>query len=233
MSGPTPHHLLITGPGRSGTTLLVQLFEELGFDTNLDHSNYDEIANAGLEWSFTDPNPPYVVKNPKASRRLRGWIEAGVIEPAQLDFVVVAVRDLTQAAQSRATVSTKRNRIGAVGGLDNVRWARRQDSELARQLAELMLTIADYEIPHLVIAYPRLARDSEYCFRTLAPALPSIDQSTFETAWRSIVRPELVHNYSERPPGYIQSATLLAGHLLRRKQKKERQATTNEAPDRG
>lgn len=209
-------HLLITGPGRSGTTMLVELLERLGLETRLDHDRYDPVARAGLEWSLTDPDPPYVVKNPKASVRLHDWIERGVVAPADLDLVVVAVRDLSDAARSRAEVSARRRRVGAPGGLDGVRWARGQERELARQLGRLVLTLAEHEIPHVFLAYPRSARDPMYCYRALRPVLGETTAEEFERAWHEVVKPELVHDYGGASPTRRQSVTLYARDVVRR-----------------
>ena len=223
---PRRRHVLITGPGRSGTTMLVELLERLGLETRVDHDRYDSVARAGLEWSLTDPDPPYVVKNPKASVRLQDWIDRGVVEPGDLDLVVVAVRDLSAAARSRAEVSAQRRRVGAPGGLDGVRWARGQESELARQLGRLVLTLAEHEIPHVLLAYPRSVRDPQYCYRALRPVLADIGPDEFEAAWREIVRPELVHDYAGAPPTYRQSVALFARDVVRRVRRKiERRAS--------
>jgi hypothetical protein len=215
-------HLLIAGTGRAGTTLLVQLLSRLGFDTNVDANSLDEVARAGLEWSLTDEDPPYVVKNPKASTRLRGWIESGSIDPDQLDMVVIPVRDLSQAARSRARVSLARKRVGAPGGLDGVRWARFQDLELGRQLSELMLTLAEYEVPQLLLAYPKFARDPAYCYRRLRPLLRDLTLEEFETAWRDVVRPELIHDYTGTETSRIESLQLYARHVVTRARRRLR-----------
>lgn len=54
--GPHADHILIGGTGRAGTTLLVQYFTALGFDTGftLDQAmqRVDSISRAGLEHSL-------------------------------------------------------------------------------------------------------------------------------------------------------------------------------------
>jgi hypothetical protein len=221
MDTPTAkHHLLITGTGRAGTTLLVEIFEQLGLETRVDHDRFDEVANAGLEWSLTDEDPPYVVKNPKASVRLRKWIETGVVRPEQLDAVLIPMRDLSQAARSRAEVSFSRGRVGAPGGLDGVRWARNQDLELGRQLAELLLTVAEYEIPHILLAYPQFARDRDYCRRVLEPVLPAVTDDEFARAWDGAVRPDLVHDYGQAKASFVETTRLFVADGVRRARKK-------------
>ncbi len=223
MSSPTAkRHLLIAGTGRAGTTLLVEILEQLGLDTRVDHTRMDDVANAGLEWSLTDEDPPYVVKNPKASVRLRGWIESGVVDPRQLDAVVIPLRDLSQAARSRAEVSFSRGRVGPPGGLSGVRWARHQDLELGRQLASLLQTVAEYEIPHILLAFPQFARDEAYCVRALRPVLPQVTDDEFVAAWKASVQPELIHDYEGTHPGLAKSAKLFLADSVRRARKRLR-----------
>src|SRR5262245_45403961 len=105
-------HLLITGTGRAGTTFLVQLLGRLGLDIGFADPD-GEIAphcNAGLEWNLSDPNAPYVVKNPRLCDDLAGVLAAGGVA---IDHVVIPIRDLHEAAESRRDVV---RRVGAAPG---------------------------------------------------------------------------------------------------------------------
>ena len=63
-------HIVIAGPGRSGTTLLVRLFDRLGFDIGDPELGYFESAHAGLETELLSPEAPRVVKSPALTWRL-------------------------------------------------------------------------------------------------------------------------------------------------------------------
>ena len=54
--------IAIAGPGRSGTTLLVQIFKEVGFTTPPGEINED--ACAGLETKIGENSPYEVDKDP-------------------------------------------------------------------------------------------------------------------------------------------------------------------------
>src|SRR5271166_3597236 len=101
-------HVLIAGTGRAGTSFLVRYLTELGLDTELSRQGaaaaWDETANAGLEtvplagqaWDL-----PYVLKFPWTDQLIDQILDDGVI---RLDTVIVPVRDLNEAATSRAVV---------------------------------------------------------------------------------------------------------------------------------
>src|SRR3954470_21878481 len=103
MSAPGPSRLqpkiVITGTGRAGTTLLVQILTDLGFDTGFKvDARISEDARAGLERDITHPEAPRVVKDPGLSRRLGGYLAAGTVK---IEHVLVPMRDLDVATASR------------------------------------------------------------------------------------------------------------------------------------
>lgn len=188
-------HVVIAGPGRAGTTLLVQLFGCLGLDIGTPAWGYYEGAKAGLEADILAPDAPYVVKKPDLTWQLRGLLEAGAVEPAWIEWLVVPLRDLSQAAASRVAVSAKAGSVQAAGGLILSRWPGRQESDLARATYGLLETAALYEIPLVTLEYPRFARDVEYAWRRLQPVLGSVvDEAAFANAWDEVVDPSLVRD---------------------------------------
>ena len=136
--------------------------------------------------------------------------ESGVIDPQQLDAVVIPVRDLSQAAQSRAEVSFRRRKVGAPGGLSGVRWARSQDLELGRPLRQPPVDggrLRDSAHFAHVPAVP--LRDHPYCLRTLHPILPpSITDNEFFAAWDASVEPALIHHYEASNASLAESTGL-------------------------
>jgi hypothetical protein len=71
--------IIITGTGRAGTTFLVQLFSELGFDTGYSAEEamraVDGISRAGLEKPLVDESNPYVIKSPWFADQLAEALE--------------------------------------------------------------------------------------------------------------------------------------------------------------
>jgi hypothetical protein len=102
----TRHHVIITGTGRAGTTLLVQLLTELGMDTGF-HSSHEGIyenCNAGMETDLRQDNASYIVKSPWICDYLEDLLRIGMVH---IDHAIIPMRDLFSAAESRRLVSAK------------------------------------------------------------------------------------------------------------------------------
>jgi hypothetical protein len=186
-------HLIITGPGRSGTTLLVRLFDELGFETHAKQLPYYERARAGLEADILAADAPYVVKKPNVTWLLREMLQSGQLLRNSVEWLIVSLRDLDQAAASRMQITASSRAVAAPGGL-RTRRPGKQRHELAETTYSLFQTAAAFELPVIVIEYPTFAKDSEYAYRRLEPALRNCTKAEFDRAWRAVVDPSLVRD---------------------------------------
>jgi hypothetical protein len=105
--------IIITGTGRAGTTLLVQLFTALGFDTGFSLEEaligVDSISHAGLERELLDEANPYVIKSPWFAGKLLAALEA---EQIRISAAIVPMRDLFSAAESRRRATEEAARRG-------------------------------------------------------------------------------------------------------------------------
>ena len=106
-------HLLIGGTGRAGTTLLVQWFTVMGFDTGFTVEEalgrVDPISNAGLEHSLSrtleiGERLPYVAKSPWFGPKIGDYIERGDL---RVRAAILPLRSLSEAAESRRQVSRR------------------------------------------------------------------------------------------------------------------------------
>jgi hypothetical protein len=208
------NHVIITGTGRCGTTFLVQLLTFLGLDTGFSEeevlSTADNVGRAGLELDIRRGNCPYVVKSP--------WFcdhaEEAIARPdIAIDHVLIPMRDLNAAAQSRRFVQSSaaarmpfvrriKNLInpkkvaGGVWHTSSMR-AGSQEAVLLRQIYKLVLTLSDTDVPVTLMRYPRIVKDSSYLFAKLQPILKGIDYEAFQEAFHRVVRPKLVHSFNE------------------------------------
>ncbi len=190
-ASPT-HHLVIAGTGRAGTSFLVRYLTELGLDTSLSRQGeaafWDEAANAGLE-EFpivgSGATLPYVVKSPWTG----DCIEQVLANPQiAIDALVLPVRDLVEAATSRAVLEMRaiHQRAPWMAELDRS-WEVWADTpggviyslnplDQARLLAvgfhAIVQHAAEAEIPIIFLAFPRMIGDCGYLYRTLRPVLP-------------------------------------------------------------
>ena len=191
-------HVIITGTGRAGTTFLVQLLTELRLDTGFTDpsSGVYESCHAGMEWDIRDPNSPYIVKNPRLCYDLDALLRDRRLT---VDHAIVPVRDMYSAAESRRTVA---ERAGALprgaevpGGLWLTDRPSEQEGILARNLYQLIHTIAAYDIPLTLLHFPRFAREPDYLLAKLRSPFPELDSERFSEAFHRVARPELIHEF--------------------------------------
>ena len=193
VAGEPRRHLLIAGPGRSGTTLLVRVLSALGMETHLDTPSadvYDEVANAGLEDELGAEGAPYVVKSPFAYQMLDHVLASGTVA---LDHAIVPVRNLRDAAASRVIAELEwmnsspdlarvADRSGGMwenqgrhpGGVTYSLEPLDQERILAVGFARLMETLVKHDVPTILLDFPRFATDPEYLADRLRPIRPDI-----------------------------------------------------------
>ncbi len=174
-----PHHAVITGTGRAGTSFLVRFLEACGLEVGNDGAWF-ERPRAGLEHSLLARDLPYVVKDPW----LFGYCDAVDLEKIAIDALIIPLRELLAAATSRVlqervelaeTEWRSRPLIdvkgGAPGGviysLDPVDQAR----ILAVGFYRLVHWATRHEIPVFLLAFPRVVEDQAYLLETLWPWL--------------------------------------------------------------
>jgi hypothetical protein len=193
-------HLIISGTGRAGTTFLVQLMTELGMDTGFADTRSGVFSNcdAGMERDIRDPDCPYVVKSPRLCHDLEAVLRDRSVV---VDHAIVPIRNLYAAAESRRNVTLRSGTSFGSGEVPGGLWLTsrpdQQESVLAVQFHQLMLTITAFEIPITMLQFPRLIKDPNYLWEKLAPLLDGIGPEHFAAAFRRVVRPELIHNFGE------------------------------------
>jgi len=187
-------HLVISGPGRSGTTLLVQLFGRLGFDIGKPSLDYFEGARAGLESDILDPSAGYVLKDPDLTWRLGPLLDSGQVTREDIDWLIVPLRSLEAAAASRVAITANAREVHAPGGLIGTARPGKQRQQLAEMTYGLFVVAARYELPLIVLEYPLFARDVGYAYRRLLPVLGRREQGEFAAAWSASVDPALVRD---------------------------------------
>jgi hypothetical protein len=196
----TDGKVYISGTGRAGTTMLVQLLTELGLDTGFSRTDwkeaYFEKARAGCEWDLSDVNGPQFQKSPYLCDRLEEIVGQGV----RISHIIVPVRRIEDAAKSRikVQVSTLGEADGpeVAGGLWSTAKAADQETVLRTKLANLVEVAVKHDIRMIFLAYPRHVQDGEYTYAKLAPILANIGREDFLKAFGRVSRPELVSTFS-------------------------------------
>jgi len=99
---------IITGTGRAGTSVLMEIFTRFGFDTGFDPRKikqaYLKEARAGLE-VLPRPNGPAFVKAIELSDKIGRMVEEGYV----IERVIVPIRELSQAVESRAAIGDEKS----------------------------------------------------------------------------------------------------------------------------
>jgi hypothetical protein len=187
----TRPRVLITGTGRAGTTLLVQVLTDLGLDTGFTpESAINPDARAGLEKRLDDPDAPRIVKSPNVIRRLDALLASGAVA---LEHVIIPMRDLDVAAASRVRNTGYGSNLAARGGLLGTLYATKQREALALLQYQLMYTLAVHDVPHTLLLFPRFASDWEYLHRKLAFLDPTVPEGRWQAAVESRLRPDFIH----------------------------------------
>lgn len=197
--------IVITGPGRSGTTFLMLLLGELGFDIGQRDkiSPLNGVSHAGLEQGlhkFAHKNAPltdaYVIKSPLLYETLDAAMARGDLI---VDQIYIPLREIDDIVASRARVASIDRSLP--GAFDHATSAEEQRNQVGIALFQLMNVVAKYDIPHTIMAFPRLVNDPEYLYKKLEYLCADISYARFLEAFNAVANPELVHRFDkERTP---------------------------------
>lgn len=169
-------HIVITGTGRAGTTLLVRIFHELGLETGFSENDLQRVekntGRAGLERQITAANAanlPLIIKSPWLVDCLPEALENDLVD---VDVAIVPIRALEDAAKSRIAASERYRASGgagdaAPGGLWKTNNPERQADVLAVQFYKIVETLQRHEIPTIFPIFPDFVTDFDHFDRTV------------------------------------------------------------------
>jgi hypothetical protein len=189
--------VFITGPGRSGTSFLVQLYTRLGFDTGYEpyHEQYNEECRAGCEagpeTDIVEQGPeaireafkeaPRIIKGPAWSYLLKYFHLHQLVE---IERVIMPIRDLTDASYSRLDA-------GLEFLLDKDFAKMPGENVLAMLIGKVVEVCYVYDIPLTLMRFPLLVEDEDYCYRKVTELEP-IDRKHFGEVFRELANPSQI-----------------------------------------
>ncbi|NRP89755.1 Ubiquinone/menaquinone biosynthesis C-methyltransferase UbiE [Ensifer adhaerens] len=187
--------IIITGTGRAGTTLLVQYFTALGFDTGFSMNGVfkeiDSFSHAGLERKLVDETNPYVIKSPEFADHLMDVLKEGRMK---IFSAIIPMRNLFDAAASRRRVF----KAGVEwGSLWKTKDPNKQEDMLAMQFYKAMYPLVKYGVPTYFLDFPRFAEDFDYFFRTLRPLTDAhgVTRAEAKAAYTRVVDKSKIHSF--------------------------------------
>ena len=195
--------IAIAGPGRSGTSFLVSLLSAWGFATPDVDNDWNETAQAGLEYRLGRNSPFDVDKDPFAFNYLHQLTDD---ELAQYSVLIVPIRDIRHAAMSRSVqqrFSTMRSGdldlwawdtygTAAGGALFDTRVSRIQEV-LREGLWRLLEVASKRGIPIVILNFPRIVSDFDYLWSQLAPFVGErTTEAEARAAWQAIAKVDKV-----------------------------------------
>lgn len=203
-------HILIGGTGRAGTTVLVQYFTALGFDTGYSveeaMARVDPISRGGLEHSLGRGDLAYVSKSPWYGNHLGERLADGQIT---VRWMIVPIRELFAAAESRRETSRRSAEAGRdphsqPGGLSfgAKKNPRAQEQKLGVQIYKQVHTLARHGVPTLLLPFPEFARDHDLLFDRLRPLLEEhgVTPEESRAAYDAVIDPAHITDYRAPDP---------------------------------
>jgi len=190
-------HVLISGTGRAGTTFLVQLLTELGFDTG--KGQYFENCSAGLEHDLRDNNAPFIVKSPHLCDHIDDIVNNS---DKLIKHLIVPIRDIYSAAESRRNVHRQAQQENPLvqdvpGGLWGTSDPLEQESVLALKFHKLVQASCAHGIPITFLDFPRFVHDPKYLKGELIKIFGSFRLWSwrYNSAFKKTCKIHLIHDY--------------------------------------
>ena len=201
-----PNRVLVTGAGRSGTSALMKFFHQY-IDSDLlsshhkhllrgDHGSWEANsclmwnakANAGLEYVIDETSSqesvdksPYIFKDPRLCISLKKIMQNNMLN---VDHLFICIRDYRKSAQSRKNKNLFFTEWKSLRCKDERKSMLRNQIEFnERAIGRLMETVAEYDISHTILSFPRFIRDKEYFFNKLKNTPVAINREDLDSAF--------------------------------------------------
>lgn len=188
--------ILITGEGRSGTTLLVQFLAQLGFNTRGGHEWLREEGRAKIEGTNPDIPWPEVIKHFGFITELKYWVTT---HNWNVEHVFYIMNDMETSINKRLGLYRIVENPRKVYGDPLLYKKPKEEQEkivkdnLYTRLGQAAYGAIELGIPFTVIHYQSFCKDVNYACRVLSPIFDI--QKDVENVHKSLIDLEKVKIY--------------------------------------
>tara|TARA_Y100000114_G_C11651860_1_gene274644 strand:- start:32 stop:619 length:588 start_codon:yes stop_codon:yes gene_type:complete len=160
---------IVTGTGRSGTSLLMKLLsfmghtELKGFFNESVRGGYETVLDS--EEAFNIFNLPRIIKDPRLLVSCETVLEK--YPKLKIDHAFLCVRDFDTAAKSRSESNIFFSEWKGMAETYGENSHKQQIVFFQRAVGKFIETCAKMDIDVTILSYPRFAIDSEYLFEKL------------------------------------------------------------------
>jgi hypothetical protein len=200
-------HVLIAGPGKSGGSLLMQMFTEMGMDTGYSKDYKQVKTNVGghYEWKIRGKDMkrpfPYLLKEPQMCTDIDIRIDRLKL---RVDHVYVLLRRPGPVANAleflrRGVPDAKKEQFETHVRTEAVDKIERGMNLRIQNLVHLL---AEMDLPVTLVSYPKWAHDGAYGYKKFDFLVKKYDisQKTWNRTIAKCVDPKLVEKaYADFP----------------------------------
>jgi hypothetical protein len=162
-------NVIVTGPGKCGASLLMRIFTELGMDTGGEKGREFEHNNCtgNYEWPLRGKKLkrpiPYIIKEPQMCCDIDLRIEVLKLD---VDYVYVMLRRPGPEAAALEFMRHNSTRLDASDFERSINGTILERVTESMKLRELQVIhhLAELDIPHTLVSYPRYAADFEFAY---------------------------------------------------------------------
>lgn len=206
--------IVVAGTGRSGTTLLMQILTEMGYDTGFNdmHHDWRGTVRAGMEMGHplvshfnkdfkleVETNKeeircridamPRIIKSPAYSVELDYLLENDLID---VESVIIPMRDITQVAKSRIDTNLQSATKPLDGFMKDSSDLDRTEAMLYFHLGHLFRTLYKHRLDYVVIDFLEMVDSMYYMYGRLVKVFPDMEYGKFKKAWEKVVNKEMI-----------------------------------------
>lgn len=203
---PISEKILITGPGRSGTTFLMHLLTLLDYATGIDKNNIEgsmlKDTRGGMEPEINQDD--WTNLNREMFNRIAPVMKAPLFGPeimrlvneghVRFRHIILPIRYMPEAAKSRVDV--------------NLHWLIERTGDKKAEYYEqtqvmywvcgkVVEACALLDIPLTILAFPRLVEDPDYCYAKMKECFTNLKKSEFKKVFKQIANPKQIQTKTD------------------------------------